>query len=345
MTYYYIYVIISLFCILMERNIKTEKQKKALLLLALLPFFVLIAFKAGSVGSDTPVYISMFEEHTSSLFVKGGEGRIEYGYVLFQRLLYYISHDPQIVFIATGLVVSLACFNFFFNNARNSCLALYFFMSLGFLGFALSGTRQILAIAIVLLSFQYVKEKKLVMFLLMMGLAMLFHKSAACFIPAYFIAHRSLATKQVSLLFVGALFIFFFADKFLWGVETILNYDYGVEATGNGFVFFGLILLITVLVINARHRIVPNHSGNETIINVNFLSLATWTVRLVSRTAERVSLYYLPFTAVALEELISSDKKNRDILTLVWFFLTTYLFLRRIGIQEDLNHYTFFFLQ
>lgn len=345
MIYYYIYVIISLFCIVMENYIKTEKQKKGILLLAILPVFVLIAFKASSVGSDTPVYITMFEKHTSSSFVKGDEGRIEYGYVIFQRLLYYISHDPQIIFIATGLVVSLACYKFFLNNARNSCLALYFFMSLGFLGFSLSGIRQTLAISIILLSFQYIKEKKLYKFLLMVGLAMLFHKSAACFIPAYFIAHRRLGTKQVNLMFLGALFLFFFADKFLWGVEAILNYNYGLEETGNGYIFFGVILLITILVIRSRQRILSLLSSNETMININFLSLATWTVRLVSRTAERVSLYYLPFTAVALEEYISSDKKSRGIWTFVWLFVSTYLFLRRLSINEDLNNYMFYFLQ
>lgn len=345
MTYYYFYVIISLFCIVMENYIKTEKQKKSILLLALLPVFVLIAFKASSVGSDTPVYISMFEEHTSYSFVKGDEGRIEYGYVLFQRLLFYISQDPQIIFFATGVLISWACYKFFLNNAKNSCLALYFFMSLGFLGFSLSGTRQALAISIVLLSFQFIKEKKLYKFLLMIGLAMLFHKSAACFLPAYFIAHRSLGTKQVNLMFIGALALFFFADKFLWGVEAILKYNYGVEETGNGYIFFAVILLITILVVRSRQRIVSAHSGNETMININFLSLAAWTVRLVSRTAERVSLYFLPFTAVALEEFITSDKKNKMVWTLVWFFVATYLFLRRIGLQEDLNNYTFFFLQ
>lgn len=345
MLYYYIYVLISLFCIVMENYIKTDKQKKRNLLLAILPVFALIAFKAVDVGSDTEVYITMFGEHTAQNFAKGDEGRIEYGYVLFQRLLYYISHESQIIFIATGLVVSSACYKFFLNNARNSCLALYFFMTLGFLGFALSGIRQTLAISIVLLSFQYIKEQKLYKFLLMTVFAMLFHKSAAYFLPAYFIAHRSLATKQVSLMLVGALFLFLFADELLGYVETILNYDYGIEETGNGHIFFGVVLFITVLVIRSRQRILSSRSGNETMININFLSLATWTVRLVSRTAERVSLYFLPFTAVALEEFISSDKKNRSMWTLLWFFVATYLFLRRIGIQKSLNNYTFFFLQ
>ena len=343
MLYYYIFIAISLFCIFREERLTTRRQKSANLVLALMPFFFLTAFKANDIGSDTSLYLQMFQEYNADDFVRGDEERIEYGYVLLNQFLYLFSHDGQIVFITTALLSSVACYVFFLNNAKHSCLALYFFLTLGFFGFALSGTRQTISISLGMFAYPMIKQKKLLIFALLIGLAMLFHKSTFCFIPAYLVAHRSLKARQIIWMFLGALLLFFFDDTILISTADILKYNYGIEETGNGYFFFAFVLFVTVMVVRARNKILLLNSENESIININFLSLATWTIRLISRTAERVSLYYLPFTAVALEEFISSKKTNKTMWKLLFVLLAAFLFLRRTGIQEDLNNYQFFF--
>lgn len=74
--------------------------------------------------------------------------------------------------------------------------------------------------------------------------------------------------------------------------------------------------------------------------------MALWCVRLISRTAERVSLYFMPYTYIALEEYISTrSKQDRHIYLLVAVILSSTLFIYRLMGQEQFNQFKFYFEQ
>lgn len=346
MIFYYIYILISLFCIIREESGLSEKKRLWNLRIAILPVFVLMAFKGPLVGNDTPNYIHMYEIITDDSWYIDEYGGIEIGYNVFQKVLHFISADPQTLMIGVAVVVAIALF-YFFKEYKYACLALYFFTSLGFLGFALSGLRQTIAISIGMLAYKYIKSRKIVPYLLMILLAFTFHRSSLFMIPAYFIANQKLKAKNVSLVFFLILVVFFFADKLLLTVGDIISsYDkYGIEYTANGIHFFLLVLLVTILVIRNKDKILKLSSNNLYVLNINFLSLAMWTIRLASRTAERVSYYFLPYTAVIMAEHIATYPKSTRIqLKAVCLIVATYLFLHRIGIHEELRNYLFYFM-
>ena len=345
MIFYYIYILISLFCIIREESGLSEKKRLWNLRIAILPVFVLMAFKAPTVGSDTPNYIRMYEMIADTTWYLDEYGGIEPGYNLFQRALHLISADPQTLMIGVAVVVAIALF-YFFKEYKYACFALYFFTSLGFLSFALSGLRQTLAIAIGMLAYRYIKGRKIVPFFLVTLLAFTFHRSALFIIPAYFIANQQLKAKNVSMVFFLILLVFFFADKLLLTVADIMSYDkYGVEYTANGYQFFLLVLLVTIVVIKNRDKIIKFNASNLYVLNINFLSMAMWIIRLASRTAERVSFYFLPYTAAVMSEYIATCPKSTRIqLKIICLFVATYLFLHRVGYQEDIEDYMFFFI-
>lgn len=350
MTPYYIFILVLIQCVFAEDALASTKKKKHILVLALVPYFILMAFKSSSVGTDTSNYFQSFSAMSWYPFSgfwgfdEYGYERIEKGYKLYIWLLSRISSDGQILMIATTIINTAAIYSFIRKNAKNYSLALFFFVTLGFFQFAMSGIRQTLAISIVLFGYEYLRDRKLIKFSIVVLLAMLFHKSAIFFFPAYFVVGMKLNRTNIGLALASTFVIYFIAGDLFLTAADVLDYDYSIESTNNGYVFFGVVLLITLLSIINSQKIIAAKDVNSNLIKLNMISLALWTMRLVSRTAERITFYYMPYTYITLEQIISTRKKGERTIWLVGaILLCSYLCLRRLSLQEDFNNYTFFF--
>lgn len=341
---------ILLLCIIGEEKATTERAKYTYLKLALIPYFVLMAFKSPFVGTDTHSYFVSFAgmaEQDITNFInyeEYGYVRIEKGYKFLIFLLSRLTNDGQILLISLAAFSSIALYYFIKDNAKNKSLALFFFITLGFFHFAMTGIRQTFAMSVSLFCFKYIREGKLYKFLLVAFIATLFHKTAYLFFPMYYVAQRKIQSQEISITFGSMLVLFLFADKLLLaGADVIGMGRYGIESTGNGQIFFLLVLLITFYVVRSRRDLLKAAPSNRIFININFVSLALWTLRLVSRTAERASLYFMPYTYIVLEEFLITRKKDKRSLY-IWSAIAfaSYLFLKRTQ-DQGLDNFEFFF--
>lgn len=343
---YLLMLVIMIMCIVAEDGCQEEKRRKRIFKIALIPLFILIAFKADTIGSDTQNYMRAFNMMESSSLTEVFliYENFEPGYVYLTWILSKLSQEQQILLICLGLIVCVSLYRFINYTAKNRCLALFFFVTLGFFQFAMSGIRQTIAICIILWAYPYIRERKLIKFCIVILIAMQFHKSSVIFVPAYFISDLKLSTKNVIIMVAVMCVILFSADMLLLSVADVMDYNYGVEETGNGQIFLMIVLLITVLCYVNRNQLMRFNKNNRILINMNFISLSLWFVRLVSRTAERVSLYFMPYTYVALEEYISTQsRQNRNTLMAAAVILSSVLYIYRISGQSELNDFKFFF--
>lgn len=345
---YYIMLLVVIICALIEENLYSDAEKRKIFIFALLPVYCLLAFKDASIGGDTASYLGSYETlaefHDLSSLDMWGYKRIEWGYKMYLMMLTSLFSNPQYLLIVSSLFVCLTLYHYINRTSTNKSLALFFFVSMGFFQFAMSGIRQTLAICIVLWSYRFIVQKKLWKFAIVVLLAMQFHKSAVVFAPVFYIANMQVSKKTVSLMFIGMFVLLFTADKLLLSAADIMNYDYGVESTGNGYQFFAIVFFITVLIVKNREYLQGLRDSNSMMINVNFVSLALWVVRLISRTAERVSLYFMPYTYVALEEYLSALPSNkRKQYTIIAIVLASFLCLKRLSDAEEFNNFKFFF--
>lgn len=340
-------LLIIALCIFREEKLFSEKAKRMNFIWALVPVFILIAFKAETVGTDTISYLSSYKsarDFGMDSLSDFGFDRIEPGYTLLLWILARIHADEQFLSVITGLIVAYSLYKYIWQNASNRCMALYLFVTMGFFQFAMSGIRQTIAICISMLAYKYIKERKLFYFLGAIALASTFHKSVVVFLPIYYFANMEITRKKIAIMFTSMLILLFVAEKLILSVADVMDYNYGVENTDNGYIFFAIVLLITYLATKRRVRLIVSNKYNKMIINTNFISLSLWTLRLVSRTAERVSLYFMPYTYLAFEEFISTQPVSRklkyQIITVIFFAA---LFIKRMLGQEDLSNYKFFF--
>lgn len=344
---YIVMILIIIGCIFAEYGHRNDNYIRKCLVIALLPVFILIAFKAETIGTDTWNYLRIFNEVKDSDLdgALSTFSNFETGYILLNYFLGKIWCDSQVILIVVGLFICISLYKFVMRTARLKCLALFFFVTLGFFQFAMSGIRQTIAISIVLWAYPYIRERKLVYFAIIIGLAMMFHKSAIIFAVAYFVANMKLKQKNIFLMFAGIFVLFLMSDKILLSTADVMDYNYGIESTGNGYIFFIIVCIITYLCLRYRSALICQNTSNTILLNINFISLALWAVRLISRTAERVSLYFMPYTYVALEEYLSSSNPNdRKTKIAIAVFLSSVLFFYRISGQPELRNFEFNFV-
>ena len=161
------------------------------------------------VGADYGVYVQMynyFGENTDyskilDAALRKSELEVEWVYIFVGKVIYG-SGMPFFIFTFVLALFSIGIKYWTFENAvvyPSISMLLYMFPSY----FTADGghMRQAVAMAVAMASFYFIKRRKLLLFLFMIYIAMGFHKSAAIFIPAYWLVLVPLnSVKILSLI-------------------------------------------------------------------------------------------------------------------------------------------------
>lgn len=300
--------IICLFPILVAAVLLAKERiarQRRHLILPLLPLAVLMAFKGEYVGADTRSYNDMvFAMLEGTFYSTKSYNRMEIGYKFFLEIISYISDNPQLQYIVYSVFFVISFGYFIKKNVVNSPRFVVLFMGMNLFAFYLTGIRQSIAMMICLFAYEQIKQKKPVKFLLIVGLALLFHKSAVFFLIAYPIAHIQI-TKDKIPLYVGMVLVVAAGNKVLFDFAGgLFDIKYGIEETGNGLISVMIMIIITVLSFVRMKPLLNQNPENMYLLNLNVIHMTFWVLRLFSRTAERPSMFYTVFTIVLVERMI-----------------------------------------
>lgn len=321
-----LYIAVALWPLLMEElynkiNIRTNVKNIKLstcVFLALLPMFLMIALRNPSMGADTGGYIKNFlNVINTSLENAYKTTRMEHGYLIFVKCIGYITSSALAYQVICTTVYFIGIYSFTKNLEKEDAFLFVFFVTtLGLFFFMFTGVRQCLAMSICLFSYKYCKNRNPVKFFLCIILAYCFHKSACLFAIVYFIVSRKI--KWYNILIYGILV--WLASTYLleiqeWFNET-LEYNYEIEETGSGFIFFLITLAFTVF----SMYVIYNNNGltkyNTALININFITVFFWLLRLQTRVAERPSMYFMFISCALYSTSLNNIKNKREKLVL-----------------------------
>ena len=299
---------------------QTKRFKRARwwwLLVAALPMFILIAFRGPYMGADTSVYLKFFSQMVNTpwdrIFAANvASYQFEPGFVVFEKLITVFTNSPQVYQVIYSSIYLVSIVSFANQLERCNFSFLYFFATMGLYVFMFTGVRQCLAMCICLLSYPFIKKRNFIPFLILLILAFTFHKSAILFIAAYFIYNRKIGWVNTIIYAVFAVLAYLYIDVIQEWFNDKLDYDYGVEETGNGFIFFAIIALITVFsffMILYYKKKTPESVG---LLNIGVITFVMWLLRLATRVAERPSYYFMFFSAAMLCYALDAPIKSRD---------------------------------
>ena len=212
------------------------KKKTPIFLFVAAAMLVLVGGFRYFVGADYPIYKNLFTGFSlyttyhdvldKALFRHTSE-QIEWIFVLLNKLIFNAGLPfYTVTFVMILLSVSLKFTTIYQNLALPVLGAFMYYMPLYF--FEDSGQiRQGMGVAICVFSFRYIKTRNLKMFLLMMYLALGFHKTSIVFLPAYWIVKIPMNSYRILLVIVIAILLSPFETYKVFGtfIDTLATQD------------------------------------------------------------------------------------------------------------------------
>lgn len=291
--------------------------------------FVLVALFVGlryKVGTDYESYSNYF--HASLFFLEPG----------FNALITYLSqyeNGEAYMFLTMSFVTYLFLYLYVeFNNDIKE--AGYFPTILMFTLLTITttcnGIRQALAASIFVFSTLFIKNRKLPIFLALIGLGFLFHRSIIFVLPFYFIKDYHLKSwayiivyaisfifTQCDLQTLVAPFQFLIEnnDRYMHMVEE--NYGTSYLGLGNFMQIMTYIILLWLTLRNKMHEKYPFY------FNMFFITCVLMNMRIGASLFDRLMMYFSWFTFVLLPLTLKEEKKQMKKKVYTLFFIIWYI--------------------
>ncbi len=337
--HFYIFILIVLF-LLAVIDLKTISAS-AKMKFSIAMIFMVMAFKAPVYG-DYSRYADNFILSAYRTIKEMAAYKGEIGFHMLTKAITYITDNPSVYLAITSALICI-CLGIYINRFGSSKVyAVYFYYTIGLFAFSMAGLRQVLAMSICLFAYEAIRKKKLLRFVLIVGIAFLFHKTAIIFLPAYPIARFRWKLNNIVAALAGiGLFSVFFTRFYSFIVAWLGYEDYAIRSSGNGEIFTIILVLIGVLGYIYKDQLLRMDSSNIMFLNLHLAVIILWLIRFFISSAERPSFYYLYTTIILLDKIFSlefeEDSKARTNKFILISALTLFgaLFLYRL--IRDIN--------
>ena len=191
----------------------TDRASSPKLLAAILAYMAIFIGLGDMIGGyDRYIYGEMFDDIADEIRRDGNLARVyyfvngqEWGYFAWEVLVSLITRNRYIFIFITFLLMYSLYFVAIKRYLEEYPMAVIVFLGFFFF-FSITYMRQAIAVGIAWNSVNYIWERKLYKFLLLVLLAVLFHNSALVFLPAYFVGSRYYS-YNIALLFLFLCFL------------------------------------------------------------------------------------------------------------------------------------------
>ena len=292
---------------------------------ALFCVFVFMSLFVGlrhNVGTDFQNYVTIYDSDTYWLEV-GFRNYIDWVY----------ANHLGVTYMFLGIAIATYAFMFgglYFIKEANLQYSIIM-LSIFTLSFICNGIRQALAISVFMFSYQFLKNRKLIPYVLCVLFATLFHTSAILLLLLYFFVHKELSKKTYIIVYVVS-FIFIFMNletltspfSFLLSQEA--KYARYVEnrGTDSGYLGVGVLLQLLVYAVIFIYALKIKFEHRHTILfNLFLLCCILMNMRVGAPLFIRVQMYFSFFTNIIIPIVILEQKNPKTRLFLSLFFIIT----------------------
>lgn len=334
------FLFLILLIILIPSVLQLEKSSKKIgFWLCFIIFIILSGLRGPQVGNDTSEYLRVFNQIHNG-FYNDAESRYEIGYLMLNHILCMFSSNGQIIFIVYSVFVYYSFGRFILKYSRFPWLSLFLFLTYGFFSFSVTVVRQSIAISILLYSFDYLLKGNLKKFLIVVGVAVLFHTTAIFFVIAYPIRKFRLNNKTIILFLLAV------ATACL-GFKLILNYMFSIFSMYghyDGGKYFGeartasiIYVILSSSIFFISYKTIRKKIKQAKLSSVftqqltyeTFLVLIAvgfYILSLQLNILDRIAIYFNFFTIILLPNALTLMNKNvKGLFTLlIVLFFTTY---------------------
>lgn len=326
MEFYLVNIALTIIWGIALNDLKNVNGKKLLCVLCALQWIILSGFRDYSVGADTYQYFSHYQsvdsyqwnyvlEQTIAAF-SNTNALNDPGYTLLVKLFRLTGLDYRgfLIFVATAFMAALAYS--VYKNSPDPCVSFILFSCLFYSFFAITGIRQTLATAlVVLLGYEFIKRRRLVPFLLVTIAAFLLHKSALVFAPFYFLCNIKLTRRSLIVAACVALGIFAYREQIIGMIMSgSLQFDAFADEKNKSaplsmtVYFVGLFCMIWW----KKGVLSERFPQSSQWVNALLLACILFPMVFVVSSSMRVVQYYSLFTLFLLPALTECFSKKEE---------------------------------
>lgn len=234
----------------------------------------------------------------------------EFGFVVLNKMAYLLDMGPRMLYVILSLVMLIPLFVWIYRESEDPMLALFVFVAMGFYKMSIGVLRQWCAIAVLMHSCRFIKEKKLIPFLLMVGLAMLFHRTAGAFVVVY-IACLFPVNRYIMLLAgVGSVALAVFGQPVMHFLNLFVRVK--AEASFSG----GITMYVVLWTVTLFCYWLLHDRLNEPKIKVYFMMLliaaATQSISFTFSNYARAVVYFSVALTLLVPELYAVVFQKKD---------------------------------
>lgn len=332
-------------------NNKTEKKKCNILVITVfyLIFLFLLVCRDLNIGNDTYGYKTYYDAARNmswnKIFILDAEW--EHGYLILQKILSGLSVNFRWFLLLVSSFAIFPIWDFYKKESEIPILTIALFLAVSPFSMYFSGMRQIIAMAFAIPAFNYSRNKRPIMFLLMVFLAFMFHRSAFILLPMYPMCNVNITGRRIwfAVPFIGVVLIFN-EQIFSFLVKFISDMYVGeIEQTGA----YTVLMLLVVFVICCYIVPVEESLDKDTkaLRNLLLLSVCLQCFASVNPLAMRLNYYYLIFIPVLMPKIAINRKPalkyiiDTAVLGISAFFVLYFYYNLIHG--ESLNIYPYVF--
>lgn len=199
----------------------------------------------------------------------------------------------------------------------------------------ISAMRQSLAITLFIISIDYIYKKKIILYILCIGIASLIHTSALLLLPAYLLAYYNGKINKLSIIIYFSIFImlFVFIESLAPFINRFIgNYfsqyevytDPGVVGSGLGIIYSALLLILLLSYDRFQNK------KTSIIFKIAIISFMFIPLSINIQLIGRIVMYFGTATIIAYPIILMNLKKTvyKIIFVTTLMFITTFQFFQ-----------------
>lgn len=269
-----------------------------------------------------------------SVAASGDYSGWEPGFSLYSSLIWSIWPSGKGLVFCTSAFFTIVFSVVSWKYSSNIAFSMFFFVAFGFWGMSFFILRQTMAMALTLIAFCCVTEKRPVSFLLIVAIAASFHVSAIFFLVLYPVSvMKKGVLPHIVFLFIAVLMLLLMGEvATILGQNSRAQYD-ATSLSGLGYLVMMIILSIVVVVLDKSQCNAPFLYSTEIGI---LLQVAALNLSIMNRATRYFSIAYAFLIPSAIEKV--SDRGSRAIYwTIAVCALTAFYFYTGFGIPGGAN--------
>ena len=301
-------------------------------LLVIAPVIIWAGFRSGAGYVDTNAYIRMYEKIPTGIgdlfhYITVVQTK-DPGFSIYLAIIKKIFGSSYTPFLfISALIQGLAVTFFFRKYSSQFMISMFIFIaSTEYFSWMFNGLRQFLAVAIALIAFRFLFEKKYIPYVLLILLASTIHLTAIILLPVAFIVNSRPWSIRVFIVLGIAIFALIATNQFTDFLNSSLqdtqysdSVEYWQQEHFGGTNPLRVLVQIvpTVIAFVGRRKLAENSNRIIDIsINMSVVSAAIWLVSMVTSGIHigRLPIYVSLFNNLLLPyeiQILFNEKDQR----------------------------------